>query len=183
MINRIASLLPLTALTIALVGCAGSPEAPLASDPTPVPPSVEAPALEGTPVNGSCDSLFASYLFAGFPHDWTLDPSFEPESDSRAVIAEEIGGIACGFTGSAGEDLVVTFAMPTPETQQTLIDQVSLTSEPTEELRAEVAAFFTEGHVEVFHDESWATFTSSAMTQPSDAIHLANIINQITPKY
>ena len=144
-------------------------------------PTVAAPEFAGTPVEFTCDSLLPDYTLAADPRGWVLDESFTPAAGSPQERAVALDGIACGYTGSAGETLAVSFAQPTEATLTALIDELSLSSEPTDAFEL-FPAFFSDGVADVFPYGYWASLSSPAFTSPADAQSLVSMINQATPK-
>lgn len=146
-------------------------------------PSVTAAdaTLKGSPVGFTCDDLLVSLEDTG----WVVDPAVVASpgtaAATAAATAAKIDGITCGFVSRAGE-VIVSAALPSKPTFDTLISAAASASESTTKFDSG-PAFFRDGTVDVFpFSEYWASFTSDSFVTAKDALNFTDAVFQAVPK-
>lgn len=137
--------------------------------------------LAGEPVGYTCDTLLPDYVLEVFDEGWTADPSFTPAPGSSAQIAVDIQGIACAHTGSDGQTLVVTLALPTDDSRAALIEELDAHSEQVPD-SGWYPTFFTPGQLNAFtQDGFWLSFTDPDYDHVEDFDLATSLVGRMLP--
>lgn len=164
----------LLALSAGVSGCAAHGQV---TTGTPPPPATAAPAPgsatsspfgSGDPLRYDCTELVGADVLARLDRALTAGGDYLVANQSPAEEALALTGTVCAWTDeSAAVSLVVTVAKPDAATFAALRQKASAGS-PDPEFGSAVAAYVTDGRLELFTRAGyWATATSSLLSDPA----------------